>query len=233
MITIRRSAERMVTRIDWLDSRHTFSFGQHHDPRFMGFGPLRVINEDRIRAGAGFGTHHHANMEIISYVLQGELAHRDSLGTGSIIRPGDVQYMSAGSGIEHSEFNPSAIDPAHFLQIWIQPDRLNVTPRYGQQTFSAEARQGRLCLVMSPDGRDSSLAIRQNAYLYATLLAPDQQVRHALAAERCAWLQVASGSVELNGLLLNSGDGAAIEHENEVALRALATAEVLQFDLPV
>jgi redox-sensitive bicupin YhaK (pirin superfamily) len=232
MIAIRHASERGPTRLPWLDSRHTFSFGHYYDPRHMGFGPLRVINEDTVSPGGGFAPHGHANMEIISYVLAGGLQHRDSLGTGSVIRPGDVQRMSAGSGIQHSEFNASQSEPVHFLQVWIQPDRLNVKPGYAQQTFSAGERQGRLREVISPDGRDGSIPIQQDASMFSALLAPGEKVSHALDGKRRAWLQVARGAVKLNGQSLSAGDGAAIEREPALEIAGVEDAEVLLFDLP-
>jgi redox-sensitive bicupin YhaK (pirin superfamily) len=232
MITVRPAAARGTANFGWLDSRHTFSFGHYHDPAQMGFGPLRVINEDRVIPAAGFGTHGHQNMEIISYVLEGALEHKDSLGTGSIIRPGDVQKMSAGSGITHSEFNASKTDPVHFLQIWIQPDRSNIAPGYDQRTFAREQRQGRLRLVVSPDGAEESIRIVQDARMYASLLAPGETVSHALATKRRAWVQVARGAVTLNGTHLAAGDGAAIEGEPSITLAGVEDAEVLVFDLP-
>lgn len=232
MIAIRKASDRGEARFGWLDSRHTFSFGHYYDPRFMGFGPLRVINEDRVAPGAGFGTHGHQNMEIISYVLEGALEHRDSIGTGSVIRPGDVQKMSAGSGIQHSEFNASKEQPVHFLQIWIEPDRSNVRPSYAQQAFTAEQRQGLLKLVAAPDGADGAIALVQNARVYATLLAPAEAVSYALTAGRRAWVQVARGQLSVNGQSLSAGDGAAITGETEIHLVGIDSAEALLFDLP-
>ncbi len=232
MITLRKARDRGTAQFGWLDSRHTFSFGHYYDPAQMGFGPLRVINEDRVAPGGGFPTHGHANMEIISVVLAGALEHRDSLGTGSVIRPGDVQRMSAGSGIQHSEFNASKNEPVHFLQIWIQPDRLNIVPGYEQKHFDAEARRGRLCLLASGDGRDGSLSMRQDADLYGSLLPADAAVEHAFAGGRRGWVQVARGEVEFNGHSLHAGDGAAIEGEAAVRIRAATEAEFLLFDLP-
>ena len=199
----------------------------------MGFGPLRVINEDRVVPGGGFATHSHANMEIISYVIDGALQHRDSIGNGSVIRPGDVQTMSAGSGIEHSEFNTSKEEPVHFLQVWIQPNRLNATPRYGQRNFPVATRSGVLKLVASPDGADDSLAIRQDARVYATVLAPDETVSLALGTGRRAWVQVVRGTLRLDDdTLLSVGDGAGISEQSDLCLRAEADSEALVFDLP-
>jgi hypothetical protein len=231
MLTIRPSEQRGRSQLGWLDSRHTFSFGDYHDPAQMGFGPLRVINEDRVAPGRGFATHAHANMEIISYVLAGALEHKDSLGTGSVIRPGEVQRMSAGHGVTHSEFNPSVSEPVHFLQIWIQPDRLNVAPRYDQKAFAASERRGRLRLVVSPDAADGSIAIHRDARLYASLLAPGESLQHALAPGRRAWLQVARGALRADGALLRAGDGAAVEGQPALAVIGVEDAELLLFDL--
>jgi redox-sensitive bicupin YhaK (pirin superfamily) len=232
MITVRPAAARGQANFDWLDSRHTFSFGHYYDPQHMGFGPLRVINEDRVAPGGGFATHGHQNMEIISYVLDGALEHKDSLGTGSVIRPGDVQKMSAGSGIRHSEYNASKTEPVHFLQIWIQPDRSNIEPSYAQQAYPREERQGRLRLVASPDGAEGSIRLVQDARMYAGLLAPGDTVTHAIGAGRRAWVQVARGVVSLNGARLAAGDGAAIEGEPRLDVSGIDDAEVLLFDLP-
>lgn len=232
MITVRPATARGTANFGWLDSRHTFSFGHYHDPAHMGFGALRVINEDRVVPAAGFGTHGHQNMEIISYVLDGALEHKDSLGTGSIIRPGEVQKMSAGSGITHSEFNASKTDPVHFLQIWIQPDRSNIAPSYDQKAFPDAERRGRLRLVVSPDGAEGSIRLVQDARMYATLLAAGESVAHDLAPKRRAWVQVARGALTVNGIRLAAGDGAAIEGESRLELAAAEDAEVLLFDLP-
>jgi redox-sensitive bicupin YhaK (pirin superfamily) len=232
MLSVRPAAARGEANFGWLDSRHTFSFGHYYDPAQMGFGPLRVINEDRVVPGAGFGTHGHQNMEIISYVLEGALEHKDSLGTGSVIRPGEVQTMSAGSGIQHSEFNASKTEPVHFLQIWIQPDRSNTEPRYAQQAFPREQSQGRLRMVVSPDGSDGSIAIAQNARMYSALLAPGDRVEHRLASGRRAWVQVARGAITLNGTPLHAGDGAAASDLDMLTLVGVEPAEVLLFDLP-
>jgi hypothetical protein len=233
MIELRRSADRGTANFGWLDSRHTFSFGEYHDPRHMGFGPLRVINEDRVSPGQGFGTHGHADMEIISYVLEGALEHKDSIGTGSVIRPGDVQIMSAGTGIRHSEFNPSRSAPVHFLQIWIVPDKKGIAPRYEQKTFSEQDKRGRLRLVGSPDGRDGSIVIYQNVMLFAALLDEGQTVEHALAPKRKAWVQVVRGSIRIGADELTAGDGAAIDGEPAVRLAATRdSTEILLFDLP-
>ena len=233
MITLRPAAERGHTLIGWLDSRHTFSFGEYFDQTHMGFRVLRVINDDRVAPGAGFPTHGHADMEIVSYVLEGGLAHKDSLGTGSVIRPGDVQRMSAGSGVRHSEQNASRDQPVHFLQIWITPDRRGLPPSYEQKHYEPAAKRGRLLLVGSADGREGSVTIHQDVSLFATLLAPGEQVQHPIAPERCAWVQIASGAVTLDGRALVAGDGAAIV--SQAALTLVGTApdsEVLVFDLP-
>ena len=232
MILHRPAEARGRAEFGWLDSRHSFSFGGYHDPEWMGFGPLRVINEDRVAPGGGFAPHAHANMEILSYVLEGALQHRDSLGTGSVIRPGDLQRMSAGSGITHSEFNASKDAPVHFLQIWIQPDRLNIPPGYAQRQFPEIERRGVLRLLASPDGADESLSIRQDARVYGALLAPGERVEHALKVGRRAWVQVARGSLHMNGQLLVAGDGAGFSEETALALHASEDAEVLLFDLP-
>lgn len=232
MITIRSAQDRGVANFGWLDSRHTFSFGNYHDPNHMGFADLRVINEDKVTPGQGFGTHGHRDMEIISYVLEGALEHKDSIGTGSIIRPGDVQRMSAGTGIRHSEFNASKTDPVHFLQIWILPEQEGIAPGYEQKTFTAEEKRGTLRLVGSRDGRDGSITIHQNVELYAALLQDSETVNHTLAEGRVAWLQVVRGAVQLNNQPLTAGDGAAIAQESKIMLQgASEDAEVLLFDM--
>jgi hypothetical protein len=232
MINVRRAAERGTANFGWLDSRHTFSFGDYHDPKQMGFGPLRVINEDRVSPGQGFGTHGHEDMEIISYVLEGALEHKDSIGTGSVIRPGDVQVMSAGTGIRHSEFNHSKTEPVHFLQIWVLPDREGITPRYEQKTFSATDKRGRLRLVASPDGRDGSVVVHQDVKIFAALLNAGEQVTHKVPPGRRAWLQAVRGAVAMNGQEFSAGDGAAVEDEPALTVTAKVDgAEVLIFDL--
>ncbi|HTO71322.1 MAG TPA: pirin family protein [Myxococcota bacterium] len=232
MIEIRRADERGRTQIGWLDSRHSFSFGDYHDPRNMGFGALRVINDDRVRGGAGFGTHGHRDMEILSVVLEGALEHRDSLGTGSVIRPGDVQRMSAGTGIRHSEFNPDRAAPVRFLQIWLEPERDGLAPSYEQRHFSAGERRDQLRLVASRDARDGSLLIHQDADVFAALVAEGKRLVHPLRPGRRAWLQVARGEVELDGRTLAEGDGAALVGERELEIRGRsAEAELLLFDL--
>ncbi|MEL6319643.1 MAG: pirin family protein [Cyanobacteria bacterium J06626_14] len=232
MITIRPARERGTANFGWLDSRHTFSFGNYYDPNHMGFSTLRVINEDKVLPNQGFGTHGHRDMEIISYVLEGALEHKDSIGNGSIIRPGDVQRMSAGTGIAHSEFNASKADPVHFLQIWIIPERQGLTPSYEQTHFSEDDRRGVLKLVGSRDGREGSVTIHQNINLYAGRLSEGEEVEHAIAEGRSLWVQVAGGSIQLNGHPLTAGDGAAIAQESKIHLVGGSDdAEVLVFDL--
>jgi redox-sensitive bicupin YhaK (pirin superfamily) len=231
MIKVRLASERGHADHGWLNSYHTFSFADYYDPQHMGFRALRVINEDRVEPARGFGKHAHRDMEIISYVLEGSLEHRDSLGTGSVIRPGDVQRMSAGTGVTHSEFNGSPTEPVHFLQIWLLPERQGIAPSYEQKTFTPEAQRGHLLLVASPDGRDGSLELHTDARLYAGRLEPGEQVELPLAKNRHAWVQVARGQVQLNGKDLSSGDGAALSDEAAVRLTAGAPSEVLVFDL--
>jgi redox-sensitive bicupin YhaK (pirin superfamily) len=231
MITVRKSSERGASNFGWLDSKHTFSFGHYYDPRNMGFGALRVINEDIVEGGAGFGTHPHDNMEIISYVLDGALAHKDSIGTGSVIRPGDVQRMTAGTGIAHSEFNASSTDPVHFLQIWVLPEKRGLEPGYEQKSFPSEARKGRLQLVGAQDGRDGAVTIHQDLDLFVADLGKGDSVRHAMRPRRKAWVQVTRGAVTVNGETVGQGDGAALTGETEVTIAANDNAEVLLFDL--
>jgi quercetin 2,3-dioxygenase len=232
MLNLRKAEERGRADLGWLDSRHTFSFGHYHDPRHMGLGPLRVINDDRVAPGAGFPTHPHADMEIISYVLEGGLAHRDSIGTGSVIRPGDVQRMSAGTGIRHSEFNASETEPVHFLQIWIIPEKQGLAPGYEQKSFSADSKRGTLKLVGSRDGRDGSVTIHRDVDLYATLPGDGGTVTHQLASDRIGWVQVAQGTVTLNGEQLRPGDGVALDAGATIALTGTSDdAEILVFDM--
>jgi quercetin 2,3-dioxygenase len=232
MITLRPANARGTANFGWLDSRHTFSFGEYFDPAHMGFADLRVINEDKVAPGRGFATHGHKDMEIISYVLSGALEHKDSLGTGSVIRPGDVQRMSAGTGIQHSEYNASQTEPVHFLQIWILPEQKGIDPGYEQKAFTPEEKQGKLRLVGSRDGREGSITIHQNVDLYASTLASGESVSHTLAPGRVGWLQVAQGSVQLNDQMLVAGDGAAIEQASLITLQGTApSTEVLLFDL--
>jgi len=231
MIQIRKSSERGNADHGWLNSYHTFSFADYHDPRFMGFRQLRVINEDRVQPGRGFGTHPHRDMEIISYVLDGALEHKDSLGTGSIIRPGEVQRMSAGTGVTHSEFNHSKSSVVHFLQIWLLPEKEGLPPSYEQREFPPAQRRDQLRLVAARDGRDGAVTIHQDVDLYAALLSPGTSVEHSLRAGRHAWLQVAAGEVTLNGKNLAAGDGAAVSDESSVRIEAIESSEVLLFDL--
>ena len=230
-LIVRKSEERGRANFGWLDSKHSFSFGHYYDPDHMGFGPLRVINDDRVAPGGGFPTHPHSDMEIVSYVLNGALEHKDSIGTGSVIRPGDVQRMSAGTGIRHSEFNASRTEPVHFLQIWIMPEKNGLAPAYEQKTFPEEEKRGRLRLIASRGGRDGSVTIHQDADLYATLLAPGQAVSHEIAPGRGGWVQVARGSIALNGETLKEGDGAAVPVSGTLRLEGLSDAEVLLFDM--
>lgn len=232
MLSIRKSAERGATRLDWLDSRHTFSFGEYYDPAAMGFSVLRVINDDVVAPRAGFPTHPHRDMEIVTWVLSGALEHRDSLGNGSIIRPGDAQRMTAGSGVTHSEFNPSPNEPVHLLQIWLLPDRRGLTPGYEQRNFAEADRRGRLRLIVSPDGAEGSITIHQDARAYSGLLDSGTSTEHGLEPGRTAWLHVARGAILANGTRLNQGDGAAIEDEALVSIHAEDDSEVLLFDLP-
>jgi redox-sensitive bicupin YhaK (pirin superfamily) len=232
MITVRSSRDRGNANFGWLDSRHTFSFGSYYDPQHMGFGPLRVINEDKVTPGQGFSTHGHRDMEIISYVLDGALAHKDSIGNGSVMHPGDVQRMSAGTGILHSEYNASETDPVHFLQIWILPETEGIAPGYEQTFFTPEDKQGNLRLVGSCDGRDGSVTIHQDLNLYAARLSPDESVSHTLEAGRLGWVHVARGVVTLNGHDLTAGDGAAIADESVLTLTGIGDdTEVLLFDM--
>ena len=231
MLTIRRSNERGGGDHGWLNTRHSFSFSDYWDDKWTGFRSLRVINEDWIAPNSGFPTHPHRDMEIITYVLSGELEHKDSLGTGSVILPGDGQRMTAGRGIRHSEFNPSPTEKVHMLQIWIQPDKPGHEPGYEQKSFPESEKRGRLRLIASKDGADGSVKINQDAKLFVTLLAPGEEVKHSLGTKRHAWLQVAKGEVELNGQKLKQGDGAAVSEEKELTIKANKDAEVLLFDL--
>jgi redox-sensitive bicupin YhaK (pirin superfamily) len=232
MISVRKAEDRGTSRISWLNSHHTFSFSDYYDPGHMGFRSLRVINDDTVAPAGGFGTHGHRDMEIITYVLDGALAHSDSLGTGSVIRPGDVQKMSAGTGIRHSEFNHSQSEPVHFLQIWIVPDRNGVAPGYQQLHFPRESKLGKLLLVASNDKREDLIHIQQDAKMYVTVLESAQQrVEHTLAAGRHAWIHVATGAVTVNGNALKAGDGAAITAESKIEISGSPAGEVLLFDL--
>jgi hypothetical protein len=232
MIALRPAKERGHADHGWLDTWHTFSFADYYDPRFMGFRALRVINEDVVAPGRGFPTHGHRDMEIITYVLEGALEHRDSLGTGSVIRPGEVQRMSAGTGVRHSEANPSAAQPLHLLQIWLEPSKAGIAPGYEQKTFADADKRGRLRLVASPDGADGSVTIYQDARVYATVLGPGDTVVHHLAPGRYAWLHVVRGTLTLNGQRLAQSDGAAISDETALTLVAETDTEALLFDLP-
>jgi redox-sensitive bicupin YhaK (pirin superfamily) len=231
MIEVRPAGERGHASHGWLESRHTFSFADYWDPAHMGFRALRVINEDRVQPGRGFGSHPHRDMEIISYVLEGGLEHRDSMGHGSVIVPGDVQRMTAGTGVAHSEFNASRNDVVHFLQIWIVPERRGLAPSYEQRRFTDEEKKNRFRLVASRDGRDGSVTVHQDAELWVVLLDPGVRVAHALAAGRHAWLQVTRGKILVNGERLVAGDGAALSQESSVEVEASERAEVLLFDL--
>jgi redox-sensitive bicupin YhaK (pirin superfamily) len=229
---IRRAGERGHARHGWLDSYHSFSFADYYDAQHMGFGPLRVINEDRVQPGMGFGTHAHRDMEIITYVLAGRLEHKDSIGTGSVIAPGDVQAMSAGTGVRHSEFNPSPTEPTHFLQIWIEPDVVGVDPRYQQTRFGADTKRGKLRLIASADGADGSVQIHQNARVYAALVGGDEALTHTLAPRRRAYVHIVRGTARINGTALAAGDAAKIEGETKVQIDQGQDAEILLFDLP-
>ncbi len=232
MIEFRQSDDRGIANLGWLDSRHTFSFGHYHDPRHMGFGPLLVINEDRVECGKGFGTHGHRDMEIISYVLEGELAHKDNMGNGSVLRYGDVQRMSAGTGVMHSEFNHSAVNKVHFLQIWIQPSAKGIAPGYEEKHFDVASKTGHLRLIASPDGADGSVTIHQDAKLYAAILNGDEKLEHTIAAGRTAYLHLIRGAIEVNGSLLKTGDALKFTKEPVVSISHAEAAEFLLFDLP-
>ena len=232
MIELRKAGDRGHAQHGWLDSWHSFSFAEYHDPRHMGFGPLRVINDDTVAPGMGFGTHGHRDMEIISYVLDGELQHQDSMGNGSVIAPGDVQRMSAGRGVQHSEYNPSRAHPVHFLQIWIEPDTRGIPAGYEQTRIEETEKRNRLRLIASPEGGDGAVRIQQDARVYAALLDGDTTLAHALLPGRRAYVHVARGSLEVNGERLSTGDAAKIMGEPDVRLSAGTKAEVLLFDLP-
>ena len=231
MIKVRRSNDRGHTKLGWLDSRHTFSFGNYHDPQHMGFSDLRVINEDRVIAGAGFGTHSHRDMEIITYVLEGALAHKDSTGTSSVIHVGDVQRMSAGTGISHSEYNASQTEPVHFLQIWIIPNETGLAPGYEQRAFSLDEHRGQRTLIASQDGRNGSVIVHQDVDVWAARFSPGEQSTIPLEPSRNIWTHVVRGAVTLNGMSLNAGDDAAISEESTLELKSLDHAEILLFDL--
>jgi redox-sensitive bicupin YhaK (pirin superfamily) len=231
VIRVRTAEDRGRTDWGWLDSRHTFSFGEYHDPAHMGFGALRVINDDRVAAGAGFGTHGHRDMEILSYVLEGALEHKDSSGGGGVIRPGEVQFMRAGTGVTHSEYNHSKAEPVHFLQIWIVPDTRSLKPAYGQSTFDRDAARRGFVLLASPDGKDGTLQVHQDVELKVTMLATGETRELPLRPGRQAWVHVARGSLALNGTVLREGDGAAVTSEEKLTLLGESEAEVLVFDL--
>ena len=231
MMKIRRSHERGHADHGWLDTRFTFSFADYFDPEHVQFRTLRVMNDDRVAGGGGFPTHPHRDMEIVTYVLEGALEHRDSMGNGSIIKPGDVQYMSAGSGVTHSEFNASETEPVHLYQIWMFPEKKGLKPQYDQKNFSAAEKRGKLRLVASPDGRDGSVKIRQDNDLYVTVLGSGESVKHQIESDRHAYVQVARGSVKLNGEKLEAGDGVALSEEASIELTGVNDAEVLLFDL--
>lgn len=231
MIAVRHAEDRGAASFGWLDSRHTFSFGHYYDPNHMGAGPLRVINEDRVKPGAGFDPHGHRDMEIISYVIDGALEHKDSIGTGSVIRPGDVQRMTAGSGIRHSEYNHSGEDPVHFLQIWVIPETEGLEPGYEQKAFSDEEKRGRLRFVGSRDGREGSITIHQDVNLYAGLFDGDERATLKVGPDRIVWVQVVRGEINVSGSQLNAGDGVAITELDEISLSYGKDAEVLVFDM--
>jgi hypothetical protein len=232
MIAVRKANDRGHADHGWLNTWHTFSFAGYYDPAYTEFSVLRVINEDRVQPGMGFGAHSHRDMEIITYILEGALEHRDSMGNGTVIRAGEVQRMSAGTGITHSEFNPSGEEIVHFFQIWIFPDESSLTPGYEQKFYSAAKKKGRLRLIASRGGRDGSLAIHQDADLFAALLASGDELTHHLRLSRHAWIQVAEGRVLVNDLKLEAGDGAAISDERQLDLKAEESSEILLFDLP-
>ena len=231
MIQIRKSDERGHANHGWLDTHFSFSFADYYDPKHVHFRTLRVMNDDRVTGGGGFAMHPHRDMEIVTYVLEGALEHRDSMGNGSVIKPGDIQYMSAGTGVMHSEFNASKTEPVHLYQIWMFPEKQGLKPTYGQKNFSEQEKRGKLRLLVSPDGREGSVKIRQDNDLYATVLARGETVKHELKPERHAYVQVARGSVTVNGTKLDQGDGAAISNEKTVELTGEKDAEVLLFDL--
>ncbi|MEO7678303.1 MAG: pirin family protein [Verrucomicrobiota bacterium] len=231
MIKVRKSEERGHVKLDWLDSRHTFSFGEYYDPQHMAFRALRVINEDYVAGGTGFGAHPHRDMEIVTYVLDGVLEHKDNMGNGSLIHPGEVQRMSAGSGIVHSEFNHSKTDKVHLLQIWLMPERKGIAPGYEQKTISIEQKHNQLCVLASLGSRDGSVKIHQDVELFTSVLDEGREITHSLAKGRGAWLQVASGSVNLNGISLNTGDAAAVEQEQMLRIQGTNKGEFLLFDL--
>jgi quercetin 2,3-dioxygenase len=232
MLTLRKAEERGHANHGWLDTYHSFSFADYYDPEHMGYGPLRVINDDRVHPGRGFGTHPHRDMEIITYILDGELAHKDSMGNGSVIRRGDVQRMSAGTGVLHSEFNASATTPVHLLQIWIEPERRGIAPGYEQKHYTDAEKRGRLLPIVSGDGADGSVTIHQDARVYAGIVGSGEAARHALAADRKAYVHVATGAAMVNGQRLNAGDAVKLAGERQIDIGGDPEAEVLVFDLP-
>ncbi len=233
MIHLRKSDDRGRFNHGWLVAAHSFSFGDYHDPRFMGFRSLRVINEDIVSPGEGFPTHGHQNMEIVTYILEGALEHKDSMGNGSIIKPGDVQYMSAGSGVRHSEFNASKSEKVHLLQIWLMPNQNELKPQYGQSSYSIESRTNQLKLIVSESGSDGSIAIRQDVLLFASLLHLDSSLVYPIKSNRHLWIQLATGSIEVNGIQMSAGDGLAVKEEQSLVIKgtSAAAAEFLLFDL--
>ena len=232
MLKKRASGERGHGRHGWLDTFHTFSFSEYHDPNYMGFRVLRVMNEDRVAPGQGFGTHGHRDMEIVTYVLEGALEHRDSLGTGEVLRPGEFQRMTAGTGIQHSEFNSSQTEPVHFYQIWITPRQRGLPPSYEQRAFPVEERRNHLRLVASADGREGSLTVQQDVEIYLSTLDENQEVTHQLKSDRYSWLQVLRGGVQVGGVELSAGDGDAVTEEAALTVRATKPSEIMLFDLP-
>jgi redox-sensitive bicupin YhaK (pirin superfamily) len=231
VLDVRRASERGHTQWGWLDSRHTFSFGDYHDSRQMGFRSLRVLNDDRVQPGQGFGSHGHRDMEILSYVLEGALEHKDSSGGGGVIRPGEIQFMRAGSGVQHSEYNHSKSEPVHFLQIWIVPDKQGLKPAYGQQAFDADAAKRSFVLLASKEGRNGTIQVQQDVDVWVTLLGKDERRELPLAPGRGAWIHAARGSVDVNGTLLREGDGAAVSGEDRLRFLGQGPGEVLVFDL--
>ena len=231
MITLRKAKERGHANHGWLDSYHTFSFASYYDPNYMGFRSLRVINEDRVHPTKGFAPHSHRDMEIITYILEGALEHKDSMGNSSVINPGEVQIMSAGTGVTHSEYNPSDSQGVHFLQIWILPDTQSLQPSYQQKMYDASKKQGKLCLIASPDGREDSVTIHQDVNLYATVLASGDKISYDIKPNRHVWLQITQGEINLNGELLTAGDAAAISAEKQLEILAIQSGEMLLFDL--
>lgn len=232
MLQVRKANERGAADFGWLQSNHSFSFGRYYDPQHTGFGPLIVINEDQVAPGAGFGTHGHGNMEIISYVLSGALEHKDSMGNGSVLHYGDVQRMSAGTGVLHSEYNPSQSERVHFLQIWIEPNVQDIAPSYEEKHFDTQSKIGQLRLIVSPDGRNGSVSVHQDAVVYAAILNGDDDVKYELAPGRKAYVHVVRGRVTANGVALTSGDALKVSDESLVTLSQAEAAEVLLFDLP-